>query len=156
MLVTCCSYAAQRQRLLDDLIDIDHRPRRLALARERQQVADDTRGAFRLAENHLDAAAGLVIERALGQPLRPAENGGQRIVQLVGDTGNRLAERRHLFGLQQLLVQIARLIVELLPLADVPDERLEMDDARARPTGSARAVTSTQTAEPSTRRRRSR
>ena len=32
---------AQRQRLAHDLIDVDHRARRLALAREGQQVADD-------------------------------------------------------------------------------------------------------------------
>ena len=32
---------AQRQRLAHDLVDVHHRPRRLTLAREGQQVADD-------------------------------------------------------------------------------------------------------------------
>ena len=32
---------AQRQRLAHDLVEVDHRARRVALARERQQVADD-------------------------------------------------------------------------------------------------------------------
>ena len=32
---------AQRQRFAHDLVDVDHRARRLALAREGQQVADD-------------------------------------------------------------------------------------------------------------------
>ena len=54
---------AQRQRLAHDLIDVDHRARRLALARERQQVADDARGALRFAENGLEAAADRRIER---------------------------------------------------------------------------------------------
>ena len=48
---------AQRQRFAHDLIHVHHRARRLALARERQQVADDARGALRFAENRLEPAA---------------------------------------------------------------------------------------------------
>ena len=95
------------------------------------------------------------IEGLFGQALGPAQDRRERVVQLVGDAGNRLSERRHLFRLQQLLVQVARLVVDLLALADVADERLDAH-AAAGPSASARAVTSTQTGEPSTRRMRSR
>ena len=96
----------------------------------------------------------VVVEGCSLQALGPAEDRGQRVVQLVRDARNGLAERGHLLGLQQLLVQIARLVVELLALADVADERLHLHGAATG--GSARAVTSTHTGEPSTRRMRSR
>ena len=40
---------AQRQRFAHHLVHVDHRARRLPLAREGQQVADDAGGAFRFA-----------------------------------------------------------------------------------------------------------
>ena len=54
---------AQRQRFAHHLVDVDHRARRLPLAREGQQVADDARGALRLAEDRLEAAADRLVER---------------------------------------------------------------------------------------------
>ena len=71
------------------------------------------------------------------------------------DAGNGLAEGGHLFRLKELLVQVARLVVELLAFADVADERHERSGV-GDPSGSACAVTSTQTVAPSTRRMRSR
>ena len=47
---------AQRERLAHDLVHVDHRARGVALAREGEQVADDLRGALRLAEDRLEAA----------------------------------------------------------------------------------------------------
>ena len=47
------------------------------------------------------------------------------IVQLVRDAGDRLAERRELLRLQQLMIEIARLILEALALADVAHERFD-------------------------------
>ena len=125
MFVSALLVGAQRQRLAHDLVEVDHRARRLPLARERQQVADDARGALGFAEDDVDAAPRRVVERLLGQPLGPAQDRRQRVVQLVRDAGDRLAERRHLFRLQQLLVEVARLIVELLALADVAHQRLD-------------------------------
>ena len=66
------------------------------------------------------------IERLFRQPLRPAQDRRQRVVQLVRDARDRLSKRGHLLRLQQLLIQVARLIVELLPLADVANERDEL------------------------------
>ena len=119
---------AERQRLAYDGVDIDHGARRLALAREGQEVADDAGGALGFAEDRFEAAADGGVERcALGQPLRPAEDRGERIVQLVRDARNRLAERRHLLGLQQLVVDVAGLVVELLALAHIAHERFDVE-----------------------------
>ena len=41
------------------------------------------------------------------------------------DAGDRLPERRHFLRLQQLVVDVARLVVQLLALADVADERFD-------------------------------
>ena len=137
---------AQRQRLAHDLVDVDHRARRLPLARERQQVADDARGALGFAEDGLEAAADRLVERrSLRQPLGPAEDRRERVVQLVRDAGDRLAERRHLLGLQQLVIDVARLVVELLALADVADQRFDAQRCRRRPADRRAPVTSTQT-----------
>jgi len=56
---------------------------------------------------------------------RSAQDGGERVVELVRDARDRLAERRHLLGLQQLGVEIAGLVVELLALADVAHQRFD-------------------------------
>ena len=131
---------AQRQRLAHDLVHVHHRARRLPLAREGQQVADDARGALGLAEDRLEAAADRRFERARSrQPLGPAQDRGERVVQLVRDAGNRLAERRHLLGLQQLVIDVARLVVQLLALADVADERFDAHGCR-RPAGAVGAA----------------
>jgi hypothetical protein len=47
----------------------------------------------------------------------------------VGDAGDRLAERRQLLGLQQLVIEIARLIFETLALADVAHQRFDAEAA---------------------------
>ena len=60
------------------------------------------------------------------------------------DARDRLAQRRHLLGLQQLVIDIARLVVQLLALADVADERLHPHAAVGG--GVAAAVNSTHTA----------
>ena len=126
----------------------------MALAREGQQVADDLRGALRLAEDGVEAAPGLLVDRTLRQTLGPGEDGRERIVQLVRDAGDRLPERGELLGLQQLVIEIARLILEPLALADVAHQRF--DAQRRRAAVSACAVTSTQIGVRSARRSRSR
>ena len=63
------------------------------------------------------------------EPLGPGEDGRERVVQLVRDAGNRLAKRRELFRLQQLVIEVAGLILEPLALAHVAHQRLEPDTA---------------------------
>ena len=77
---------AQRQRLAHHFVDVDHRPRRLSLAGERQQVADDASGALRFAEDGFETATHGFIDGGFArQTLRPAQDRGQRVVELVGD-----------------------------------------------------------------------
>ena len=71
------------------------------------------------------AANGGVERLLLREPLGPGEDRGERIVQLVRDAGDRLAERGHLLGLQQLVIDVARLIVQLLAFADVAHHGLD-------------------------------
>ena len=132
MLLSALFVRAQRERLADDLVQVDHRARGVALARERQQVADDLRGALRLAQDGLEAALRLLVDRSLREPLGPGQDRRERVVQLVRDAGDRLAERGELFRLQQLVIQIARLILEPLALADVAHQRLDAGRRRRR------------------------
>ena len=135
MLVTPLIVRPQRQRLADDVVDVHHHARGLALAREGEQVADDAGGALRLAQDRFEAAAHRIVERRLlRQPLGPAQDRGERVVQFVRHAGDRLAERRHLFRLQELVIDVARLVVQLLAFADVAHQGL---DAKARAVGRA-------------------
>ena len=50
----------------------------------------------------------------------------------MGDARDRLAERRHLLGLQHLVAAVAALILTLLALADVANERFNMQHRELR------------------------
>ena len=82
-------------------------------------------------------------EAFLGESLGPAEDRGERIVQLVRDAGHRLAERSHLLGLQQLVVDVACLSSSFFRSLTSRTSA----STRTPPSAavSARAVTSTQT-----------
>jgi hypothetical protein len=56
---------------------------------------------------------------------RPRQDGGERIVQLVRDARDCLTQRGELLSLEQLMVQVTRLILEALSLADVAHERFD-------------------------------
>ncbi len=123
---------AQRERFARHLIDVDHRAGRIPLARERQQATDDAGGALGFAQDGLEPAPdGLVEHRALRQALGPGQDRGKRVVQLVRDAGDRLAQGGHFFGLQELVIEVAFLVVQLLALADVTDQRVDADGALA-------------------------
>ena len=64
------------------------------------------------------------------EALCPRQDCRERIVQLVRDTGDRLAERRELLGLQQLVIQVARLVLEPLSLADIAHQRFDAQPFR--------------------------
>ncbi len=66
-----------------------------------------------------------VVGGRFGKPFGPGQDGRERVVQLVRDAGDRLSERRHLLGLQQLVIEVARLVLELLAVADVTNERVD-------------------------------
>jgi hypothetical protein len=117
---------AEGKRFAHDLVDVDHGFGRLALARKRQQVADDARSALAFRRNRLQPAANRFFKRrTLREAFGPAQDGRERVVELMSDAGHGLAECRHFFGLQQLVIEVARLIVEPLPFAHVADERFD-------------------------------
>ncbi len=120
----------QRQSLANDLVEVDHRARRMPLAGEHQQIADDLRGALRLAEDRLETTARLVVHTALREPLGARQNRRERVVQLVRDTGNGLTQGGELLGLQELVIEIARLIFETLALAHISHQRFEAKAVR--------------------------
>ena len=75
---------AEGERFAGDLIHVHHRPRRLPLPRERQQVPNDARGALGFGKDRFETAPDrLVQRRLLREPLRPVQDRGERIVQLV-------------------------------------------------------------------------
>ena len=121
----------ERERVAHHLIHIHHRPRGVALAGEHQQAAHDLGGALGLAEDGVETAAQRRIGGLAIQPLGRGENRRQRVVEFVRDARNGLAERRQLLGLQQLLIEVARLIVQTLALADVTHQRIEPEAAVA-------------------------
>ena len=123
---------AEGQRIAQDVIQVHHRARALALAREGEQVAHNPRCALRLREDRLDPAPRGGVHLARRQALGPREDRRERIVQLVRHTGDRLAECGQLLRLQQLGVEIARLVVELLALAHISQQCLDCATGRSR------------------------
>src|SRR5207253_3256895 len=97
----------QRQYLLQDDVQA-HRPaHETAGSREDEQVPYDLRRAIRFTINRADLAAQLFGKRSCRpQELEVAEDALQRVVQLVRDAGDELAERRQLFALRQALPQL--------------------------------------------------
>ena len=86
---------AKRQRFLHDLIQIDRRPRRMPLPRERLQVADDTSSTFSGVVNRIEVAPCAFVEIARSEPFRACEDGCQDCSARAA-TPTSLAERRQL------------------------------------------------------------
>src|SRR5262249_29995093 len=78
---------AQREGFTNDVIDAHKCTRGLALAGERQEVAYDARRPLGFTKDRFQATSnGVVGRRALNEPLGPAQDRGERVVQFVGDT----------------------------------------------------------------------
>ena len=120
------------QRVAHDVVQVDEGAGGVALPGEGQQVPHDAGRPLRLAENRLDPALRLRRRRARGQPFGARQDGRQRVVQLVGDARDGLAQGRHLLRLHQLVRGVAAQGLEPPPLADVAHEGVE-----ARRTGVA-------------------
>ena len=136
MLVMRCSYDRKRERLAHNVVEVDHRAGRLPLARERQQIPDDLRGPLGLAQDGFEPPLRPFVNLARGplrQTLGPREDRRQRVVELVGDAGDGLTECRELLCLKKLMVQVARLFLELLSLADVADQARRFERRRLHP-----------------------
>ena len=105
---------SQRHDFLQHGVEADRAARQPPRAGEDEQVADDFRGAIGFAVDRLHLAAQLLGKRAgHAQQLQVPEDALQRVVQLVRDAGDELAERRQLFRLRQPLPQLLALGFEL-------------------------------------------
>ena len=116
---------AQPDGLGDHLVDRHHQPRRVPLAGEREQLPRNPRGALRFLVQRGQPCGERRARALQPKPLGQRQDGAQRVVQLVRDPRHRLPEGRHLLGLQQLLVEVARLLLPPPPLADVPHEEMD-------------------------------
>ena len=91
-----------------------------------EQVAHDLGGAIGLAVDALHVAAQLLRKGAgRAQQLEVTQDALQRVVQLVCDAGDELAERRELFGLHQPVPQVGALGFELRVRRDVARDEHE-------------------------------
>ena len=105
----------ERQDLLDEIVQHHVAPLERHLPAERQQAPHDVaRGVRRLAD-HLRVFLE-PVGRLLLEDVARADQHRQRIVELVGDAGDELAERRQLRGLDHLLLRKRE--AELLILDD--------------------------------------
>src|SRR5436190_555932 len=107
--------ARGEQLVLQELMGgLENGPDRLQLAlaflapRERQQVAHDRRGALGFLANHRErlGQARRHVCRLAEQVAEP-DHRGEGVVEVVRDAGDQLPDRRHLLGLQQLLLEPA-------------------------------------------------
>ena len=73
------------------------------------------------------------LHRLAREALGRRQDGRQRVVELVGDARDGGAERGEFLGLQELVVELARLVVASLALGDVADDGEERDAVRAWP-----------------------
>ena len=117
---------------LEHVLDVHRRALRGTLPGEEEQVAHDLRHAVALRHHQLHRAAHRRRQVASEEQLAVADDHAQRIVELVRDARNRLAERRHFFSLQKLVVNIPGLVVEFFALADITDQRLDANAAVGR------------------------
>src|SRR5262245_38261653 len=116
--------AQQAHHLVDDLVQIEAALRRVLLAREGAEAPDDRRGALGVGGDvgQRLGHVGMYEARALEQAhrrLRVGHDGGERLVDLVGERGAELAERRDALGVRQPLALPAGLVLGVPPPRDV-------------------------------------
>src|SRR5258708_9013712 len=97
---------AQVHRALQDGVELNELAVGRHLAGKAEQVLHDLLGALRFLQNHTQISA-----RALGalgafhQEVGESEDGGEGIVDFVGDAGDQLSHGSHLLGVEQLGAQ---------------------------------------------------
>ena len=100
----------EREGRVEQRLDGGRSPPPLLFPREAQQILHDPGRALRLIANYGDRLA----ERrrhigAFRQKLREPDDRCQRVVQVVRNAGNELADGRHLFRLHQLVLEAVAL-----------------------------------------------
>src|SRR6266436_2677565 len=107
----------QCQGLLQGLIDLHRDALRLVLAGKAKEVLHDAVGTLGLLIKFVGVLDSLLSHlSAGGQQLAVAEDGGQRVVQFVSDSGNQLPDRCQLLAMEQLLLSTAQVFISLASL----------------------------------------
>ena len=80
----------QLEGAVDNVVEVEHLLLWGSGAREFQEVLHDAGGAAGLTVSHFELALGALVDAlAIAQQFANAENGGERIIQLVSNTGDR-------------------------------------------------------------------
>src|ERR1043166_3504788 len=94
---------AQGDGLAQNVVDLERLALRRALAGKTQQVLHDLLGALRLFQDHLQILAGAARDfRILHEQVGKSHDGRERVVDLMGHAGDKLADGSHFFRVHQL------------------------------------------------------
>src|SRR5208337_772388 len=97
---------AQVHGALQDGVELNRLALRRHLAGKAEQVLHDLLGALRFLQNHPQIAARAFREFGVfHQEIGESEDGGEGIVDFVGDAGDQLSDGSHLLGVHQLGAQ---------------------------------------------------
>src|SRR2546423_682848 len=118
------SERTQSHRVLHDGVDVDDDVARLGLASEKEQISNHADRPIRLALDQAHRLELLALQSVLEQQLGESRNSRERIVQLVGDAGNQLANCSKLFG-------ASKMVGDFLLLGEIADADDETDDVVA-------------------------
>src|SRR2546425_9346910 len=106
-----------RQSLLQGLIDLHGDALRFVLAGKAEEILHDAVGALRLLVKFIGVLDSLLSHlSAGGQQLAVTEDGGQRVVQFVRDSGDQLPDRCQLLTVEQLFLRAAEVFGGLASL----------------------------------------
>src|SRR5208337_1299069 len=96
----------QLEGAVDDVVEVEHLLQRRSGAREFQKILHDAGGAAGLTMSHFELAFGAIVDAlAIAKQFANAENCGERIIELVSDTGEHLAHGGEFFRLDELLFE---------------------------------------------------
>ena len=131
---------SERDGAADDVVDVEGRALGSRSANEREKVADDLGRPVRFRAHQLEVGDRLLPRFALEQQLGEPHDCLQRVVQLVGDPRDELADGREPLAVNQLLAHLC--LVRDVPLhADkmrhLPSVVGERDDRGRREEGRA-------------------
>src|SRR5208282_1471562 len=96
----------QLKGAVDDVVEVEHFLLGRSGAREFQKILHDAGGAAGLTVGHFELALGAIVDAlAIAKQFANAEDGSERIIKLVGDTGEHLPHGGEFFSLDELLFE---------------------------------------------------
>ena len=115
---------AKPHGVLDDGVDVDRNVARVGLAREEEEIANHPNRPIGFALDQTHRLELLTLQIVLEEELREGRDAGERIVQLVRDAGDELADGGELFGPTEV-------VGDLSLLGEISDADHESDDVVA-------------------------